>query len=277
MNFYFLKYFYDTVRLNSVSSAAIENFVSQSAVSQGISRLERSLDAKLLCHKRNSLRLTPEGEILYKKSAHLLKEVESLKNSLCPNPEIGRVPFALSHSLGRSLVTPLIQALPSTLKPHLLFGHTGNILQWISQGTIEFGLVLDNDDLTPYATRALYTGQFRFYQSTQTPHFTTCILPPERSEIYLAKRRYYEMFGVHLETEMEICSWDAIAQILLTTDKVGLLPDYLSASYPSLLPSPIDIAIPYTIHIASARNEKLTPQAHRMIAHLQGLVQKMAL
>jgi len=45
-NLQHLKYFYDTIRLKGVSQAALENHVSQSAVSQGIAKLEICLGSR---------------------------------------------------------------------------------------------------------------------------------------------------------------------------------------------------------------------------------------
>ena len=63
-----LKYFQSVVRLGSFSTAAGENFISQSAISQQVQSLERELGFALLVRKNRSFSLTPAGEYFYRKS-----------------------------------------------------------------------------------------------------------------------------------------------------------------------------------------------------------------
>ncbi len=73
-----IKYFQSVVRLHSFSDAADENFISQSAISQGIQALERELGFPLLIRKNRSFTLTPAGEYFYQKSGPLLAEYETI-------------------------------------------------------------------------------------------------------------------------------------------------------------------------------------------------------
>lgn len=100
MNLFFIKYFYDTVKLKSVTAAANANHVTQSAISQGIAQLEKSLSVSLLTHKRNSIKVTTEGETLFQWSRTMLREIEDLKSRLKANQNeyVGRLSFACSHS-----------------------------------------------------------------------------------------------------------------------------------------------------------------------------------
>ena len=66
-----LQYFQSVVRCGSFSEAAEENFISQSAISQQIQALERSLGFRLLERKNRSFTLTPAGEYFYRKSLAL--------------------------------------------------------------------------------------------------------------------------------------------------------------------------------------------------------------
>jgi LysR family transcriptional regulator, transcriptional activator of the cysJI operon len=106
MNLIFLKYFHDTVKSKSVTQAARENHVTQSAISQGISQLERILAVNLLTHKRNSIKVTYEGEVVFEWSRTVFRQVEDLKFRLKTNQNeyIGQLSFACSHSLGLSIL-----------------------------------------------------------------------------------------------------------------------------------------------------------------------------
>ena len=73
-----LRYFQSVVRLNSFSAAAEENFISQSAISQQIQALERTLGFQLLERKNRSFALTLAGEYFYQKSLVLLVDYERM-------------------------------------------------------------------------------------------------------------------------------------------------------------------------------------------------------
>ncbi len=272
MNFMFLKYFYDAARLKSVSGAAGENFVSQSAVSQGIVQLERMLNVSLLTHKRNALKLTDEGVRLFEQSKALLAHVDDVKSAVVHGTAmVGRVKFALSHSLGTALLPRVCRRLKVVapgLKPYALFAHTGMIKQWLLNGDIEFGFVLDNDDLTAFSTELLYRGDFCFYQSAKLPKVlgvTQCLFPPERSEIHIVKEMYQKKFGRVLETEMDICSWEIIEKLICDSDSVGFLPDYMSFENTAISRCALDLKVPYAIYAAYPRGEELSQGGRAMI------------
>lgn len=73
-----LQYFQSVVRCGSFSEAAAENFISQSAISQQIQALERSLGFRLLERKNRSFTLTPAGEYFYQKSLALTADYERM-------------------------------------------------------------------------------------------------------------------------------------------------------------------------------------------------------
>lgn len=271
MNIYFLKYFYDAIRFRSISEAANENHVTKSAVSQGISQLEKMLKVPLLTHQRNRIKTTPQGDLLFSSCKGIFNTLDELKLSLQSslNDYEGSLNFAFSHSLGLSIIPiilPIYRKIAPKVNLQILFGHTGNIKQWLEAGKIDFGLVLDNDDLSAFILEPLYHGNFAFYESIERNHaeaLTSSLFSPARVEVFKAKKAFHKKFGYELKTEMEICSWEAIANLISINLGVGLLPDYihLNQSKSNLLRlCKMNVAIPYTLHIASA--EPLSKNAH---------------
>lgn len=272
MNLYFLKYFHDTVKFKSITEAALTNHVTQSAISQAISQLEKTLGVNLLTHKRNSIKVTFEGEAVFEWSRTILRQVEDLKLSLKAgqNEYVGQLCFACSHSLALSILPELLakfrQVAPLVI-PKVIFGHTGIIKNWIKQGEIEFGFVLDNDDLSSFSLEPIFAGAFRFFQSSFRPKeqpIESCIFPPARSEVHLIKQLFRKEFGYEIKTEMEICSWEVIAKLVSLTLSVGFLPDYVALSsdkFASLQLSDIDIHIPYSLFAAYPLGEELSRNA----------------
>lgn len=77
-----MQYFISIVRNNSFTEAAEENYISQSAISQGIKSLEDELGVKLLERHNRGFTLTNAGEYFYKQSLIISDEVDRLKQSL---------------------------------------------------------------------------------------------------------------------------------------------------------------------------------------------------
>jgi DNA-binding transcriptional LysR family regulator len=283
MNLFFLKYFYDTVRFKSVTEASRENHVTQSAISQGITQLESTLGAKLLTHKRNSIKITQEGKEVFEWSRSLFRQVDELKLRLkeSQNEYSGQLTFACSHSFALSVLPELLAEFKKEapkVVPKVLFGHTGYILQWIKNGEIEFGLVLDNDDLSSFSLDKIYKGAFRFFQSAsrkKNAPITSCIFAPARFEVHLIKQQFYKRYGYELATEMEISSWEVIAKMLTLTPSVGFLPDYVCVNQEKsavLQPAKLNLKIPYTLYAAYPSGEELSRNAKLFINILKKLL-----
>ncbi len=65
MNLQYLKSFYTTVKLNSISKAAKELHLTQPGLSMQIQALEKELDSNLLIRSNKGVRLTDAGQIVF--------------------------------------------------------------------------------------------------------------------------------------------------------------------------------------------------------------------
>ena len=66
INYELYKVFYYVAKTLSFSEASKKLFISQSAVSQSIKALEKKLDQTLFIRSTKRVKMTPEGEILFK-------------------------------------------------------------------------------------------------------------------------------------------------------------------------------------------------------------------
>lgn len=73
-----IKYFQSVVKHNSFTEAAVEHFISQSAISQQIKALEQELGVELFKRSKRSFTLTPAGEYFYRKSLVLVADLEAI-------------------------------------------------------------------------------------------------------------------------------------------------------------------------------------------------------
>src|SRR5258705_827780 len=77
-----LKVFCDVVEPRSFSTAASQNFVTQSAVSQQVRMLEERYGRRLLERARGNVQLTPAGEILYQVSKEIVQRYLAMEGRL---------------------------------------------------------------------------------------------------------------------------------------------------------------------------------------------------
>ena len=76
-----LRAFCKTVQLENISKAADALFLSQPTVSLQIQSLERDLGTQFFERRGPVIKLTPEGQVLYKVAQPLVEGIESLKET----------------------------------------------------------------------------------------------------------------------------------------------------------------------------------------------------
>src|SRR6202000_2139470 len=109
-----LKVFCDLAETESFTKAAQINEVTQSAVSQQISSLERTFKSLLIERSKKKFRLTREGQVLYEYSKQIISSYDSLQNRLPELKDItsGTIRVPTIYSTG-------LQDLPVYLKKFL--------------------------------------------------------------------------------------------------------------------------------------------------------------
>lgn len=269
LNLLHIRYFYDTVRLRSVSQAAKINCVTQSAVSQGIIKLEKSLNTQLLTHCRNKIKVTSNGEKIFQSCQNVIKSITELKYTINDSDEEfhGQIIFACSHSMAQSILQETLcefKRRAPNVYVKLLLGHTGIVKEWIKQGRVEFGLILDNDDLAELDYEVIYSGAFKIFQSINRSEKEPqeCIFPEPRAEIYVIKNSFSERYGKDLKTALEINSWEVIANLVEKDVGFGFFPDYLALNPKRsrlIKPCELDLSpIPYNLMVALPKRELLS-------------------
>jgi DNA-binding transcriptional LysR family regulator len=82
-----LKTFYTLAQTKNYSKCAQKLFVTQSAVSHAIKKLETSLDKKLVKKVKNRFSLTQEGELLFKTCQTVFFELDNVQEKLNENKD----------------------------------------------------------------------------------------------------------------------------------------------------------------------------------------------
>lgn len=279
MNLIYLKYFYDAALAKSISAAARSNFVSQSAISQGIQKLEHSLKKPLITHRRNVFKLTMEGEIVFEACKDLFKLINNLQTCLetDSNELRGTLLFACSHSISLSLLPKPLSLLKKEfplVKPSFRLANTTQTMNLILQGSIEFGIVLDNTDLSRFDKIKLDQGFFQLFYSDKfnigKEIQTEYLLTEDQKETLLLKDAFRERYKKDLVTQMEISSWEVIANFIEQGIGIGLIPDFLTRGVHRQAKFKVyDLALPplpYNIYAIYPKREQLSKNAQYFLS-----------
>jgi DNA-binding transcriptional LysR family regulator len=141
-----LKVFCDVVETRSFSTAASQNFVTQSAVSQQIRTLEERYGRRLLERTRGNVQLTPAGEIIYQASKEIVQRYQDMEAHLQALTHViaGTVRVATVHSIGLyEISAPLkryLKAYPQ-VHIHLEYLRSSRIYEEALRGNIDLGVV----------------------------------------------------------------------------------------------------------------------------------------
>ncbi len=141
-----LKVFCDLSETESFTKAAQINGVTQSAVSQQISSLERLFKSLLIERSKKKFRLTREGQVLYDYSKQIIQTYESLFNKLQEIKDIisGTIRVATIYSIGlHDLPTYLKKFLKTypTVNVHVEYRRANQVYEDVLGNVVDLGLV----------------------------------------------------------------------------------------------------------------------------------------
>ena len=141
-----LKVFCDLAETESFTKAAQINGVTQSAVSQQISSLERLFKSLLIERSKKRFRLTSEGQVLYDYSKQIIQTYESLHSQLQELKDIisGTIRVATIYSIGlHDLPTYIKRFLKEhpTVHVHVEYRRANQVYDDVLGNVVDLGLV----------------------------------------------------------------------------------------------------------------------------------------
>ncbi len=228
LNINSLKYFSDTIELNSVTLAAKRNYVSRPAISQAIKRLELTLGYNLINHKKNCLQLTNKGvaflEFTNNALSSFIKEYKSLEDSSF------EITIATSASIAEFLLLPALKKMKKSLasKVKIKIGNSYRVQQIVQENEASFGLIISDNDL--YNLKSLVVHKGAFVLQSKTGDFLAPLITTEsRKEVTqlfntLKKEKKEKLLGSHVEIE----SWSVCNKALLSLGGTSLTPDFVT-------------------------------------------------
>jgi LysR family transcriptional regulator, transcriptional activator of the cysJI operon len=141
-----LKVFCDLAETESFTKAAQINNVTQSAVSQQISALERTFKSLLIERSKKKFRLTREGQVLYDYSKQIIQTYESLHSRLQELKDIisGTIRLATIYSIGLHDLPPYIKRFMKsypTVNIHVEYRRANQVYEDVLSNVVDLGLV----------------------------------------------------------------------------------------------------------------------------------------
>ena len=141
-----LRYFVGIVQAGSLSRAADQLHVAQSAISHHLASLESELDRQLVTRCAKGIQLTEAGSVFYRHAEAILRHLESAKQDAMSalNVPSGRVsigfPIAWAAILGYELLARMRSAYPQVLL-HLSDGYNSLLRERLLNGRLDIALL----------------------------------------------------------------------------------------------------------------------------------------
>ena len=141
-----LKVFCDLAETESFTKAAQINNITQSAVSQQISSLERQFKSLLIERSKKRFRLTREGQVLYEYSKQILNTFDSMTNRLQEIKDIvsGTIRVATIYSIGLHDLPPYLKKFLKTyptVNVHVEYRRSNQVYDDVLSNIVDPGLV----------------------------------------------------------------------------------------------------------------------------------------
>lgn len=143
-----LKIFYEACNSKSFTKASKKLFISQSAVSIQIKKLEQNLNMKLIERTSKSFKLTVSGKKLYKMADDIFGRIIRMENDIKRIVENNQIKIFIgaTHNIGEPILPEIIRTY-SEIRPDVEFDvfvkNSNSLLQYLKDGKIDVILTED--------------------------------------------------------------------------------------------------------------------------------------
>lgn len=146
INLELYRVFYFTAKAGSLSKASHQLFISQPAVSQAIKQLEEKLGGQLFFRTSKGIKLTREGEIVYKyiEPAYNFIIAAEAEFTQMLNLSKGAIKIGASDMSCKYYLLPYLESFHQNfpqIKIHLTNGPTPETIDLLKKGSIDFGVI----------------------------------------------------------------------------------------------------------------------------------------
>ncbi|MBE5840839.1 MAG: LysR family transcriptional regulator [Butyrivibrio sp.] len=248
-NMEYYKVFYYVGKWGSITDAAKELNISQPAVSQSIHQLEKGLDCTLFQRTARGMKLTSEGNLLYRYVKRGYEQIDLGQQRLGQllHLDAGEVRIGASDMTLRFFLLPYLEKfheLYPGIKVTVTNGPTPETLQYLSDDRIDFGVVSTPfENLQGFKTTPVSEIEDTFVAGRKFIQYKNRMLdfadlkkvPMITLEGRTSTRDYMEAFlakeNVEIHPEFELATSDMIVQFALRNLGVGCVVKDFAKEY----------------------------------------------
>lgn len=143
MDVKYLKYILTIAEQKNMTKAAAVLFVSQSSLSQYLTRLEQELGTPLFLRAKNELILTPAGELYVDAAKKVLQIQQQLYQDIASLDQRGRITVGVTSNFGLRMLSDIIPRFKRTYpKVSIEITEVGlpALKQMVQEGTVDIGI-----------------------------------------------------------------------------------------------------------------------------------------
>lgn len=215
-----LELFITAARLKSLGKAAKLHYLSQSAASAVIERVEFAFGRLLCKHEKRQFKLTKEGELLLPKAEAWLRD---LKETVAKK-EKAPLRVATTQALARVLI-------PSAIvldKIELKLMRPDHAYRSLLQGESDVAICLDNALWEGVTAEELGITSFQLYSSNKNAKHDPVLIPEDQMEVLSFQQKWQEFHNAPLPIKSRLPSWSLIYDICKDSKEIGFLPCFLT-------------------------------------------------
>lgn len=167
-----LRYFVRVVELGSMSRAAMDLDMVQSALSQQISRLESELSTRLLQRSSKGTVPTEAGLAFFREAQLTLRHAEQAIHAAQQARLSGAVSIGLSPTIASVLGLPLMQALRQRypeVRLHMVSALSGHLTSLLNARQLDLAILFDAQGARRWSVQPLLEEKLYLIQSKRRP------------------------------------------------------------------------------------------------------------
>lgn len=215
-----LELFVTAAHLKSLGKAAAFHYLSQSAASAGIQRVEAAFERPLCTHERRHFRLTNEGQLLLPRAEGWLRNLRECAAGVDSQP----LRIATTHAIARvgvPAILPVENIELQLMRPNSAY-------EAILKDEADIALVLDNSPWEGVVAEEIGKGHFQLFCTEAGADQKAVLLPENQIEVLTLQQRWQQVYKKALPIKARLPSWSLIADICSKSTEVGFLPDFLA-------------------------------------------------
>ena len=210
INYELYKVFYYVAKTLSFSEASKKLFISQSAVSQSIKALEKKLDQTLFIRSTKRVKLTPEGEILFKHIEPAVNLIIRGENQIMDANDLngGQLRIGATDTICRYHLVPYLKEFHE---------HFPNVHIKVTNATSSRCVDLLENEVVDLVVTNYPNTRMNSIQNVRKIH--------EFHDVFIANQNYAHLKNKRLELE------ELLGYPILMLDKVSMTSEFLHSLF----------------------------------------------